>query len=341
MNTLGHIADAASEGAVELGFEPTMPGVADDAAWLAQCAAELYDHALSVSSHGYRTWLLERVCTWMGAQAALWRRRHHRGRFHSLTVVGLDRAFPQTWERTADQNGALAAAYGAPGRAFDLSACPLLSPSLTERVLPRFGIAEVITLVHHDPVTELQTEITVFRKRRQPAFAQRDRACLEQLAPVLVGAARHALLLSRVQPSSPHSNQATALVDEAGRLYDAQQPFIQTLRETFPGWRGGKLPFEPPREPGMHSLAKLPLNTYVEFWGDLILLRIWPQHTLDVLTDREREIAKYIAEGWSYKLVAKHFDISPSTVSNHATSLYGKLGIHNRAELTALLGGDG
>ena len=318
-----------------------MHGLLADPQWLARCASSLYDHTLAVPSQQYRTWMLEQLCGWLGAQAALWRRRHKRGRFHSLTLSGLDRSFPQTWERTADQNGALAAAYREPGIAYDLGDFELGSESLKERVLSRFGIAHVVTLVHYDPVTDLQTEISVFRKLRQPAFGETEADQLAQLAPVMVGAACHALLLSRVQPSSPHSTCATALVDESGRIYEAQQPFLELLRASYPGWAGGKLPFDPPREPGMHSSADEPLNVYVEFWADLMLLRVWPQSTLDVLTDREKEIAKYIAEGWSYKLVAKHFDISPSTVSNHATSLYGKLGIGNRAELTALLAGEG
>lgn len=319
---------------------PAANASANDALRVADCAATLYDHCLAVPPQEYRTWMLDQLCQWTGAQAAQWRRRHRHGRFHSVTVTGLDRSFSQTWERTGDQNGALAAAYREPGLAFSLAAFAPESRSLVERVLPRFGISDVLTVVHVDAGTDLQTEISVFRKLRQPQFADVDVSRLAELAPLLVGAARHALLLSRVQPSAPHSAQATALVDESGRIYEAQQPFLELLKTTYPGWQGGKLPFDPPREPGLHSAADAPLNTYVEFWADLTLLRIWPQRVLDVLTDREQEIARYIAEGWSYKLVAKHFGISPSTVSNHATSLYGKLGINNRAELTALMAGE-
>jgi two-component system response regulator NreC len=51
------------------------------------------------------------------------------------------------------------------------------------------------------------------------------------------------------------------------------------------------------------------------------------------LTDREREILKLIAEGYSTKDIAEQLVVSPSTVHSHRTNLMQKLNLSKRHEL--------
>ena len=53
----------------------------------------------------------------------------------------------------------------------------------------------------------------------------------------------------------------------------------------------------------------------------------------DLLTPREREIMKLLAEGLSPKQVATDLGLSLKTVDVHKTNLMRKLGVHDRAEL--------
>jgi len=53
----------------------------------------------------------------------------------------------------------------------------------------------------------------------------------------------------------------------------------------------------------------------------------------DQLTDREREILKLLAEGYTTQKIADTLVISAKTVEGHKTSLMAKLDIHNRIEL--------
>ena len=53
----------------------------------------------------------------------------------------------------------------------------------------------------------------------------------------------------------------------------------------------------------------------------------------DELTDREREVLKLLAEGYTIQEIAAMLSISPKTAEGHKTSLMSKLDIHNRAEL--------
>lgn len=48
------------------------------------------------------------------------------------------------------------------------------------------------------------------------------------------------------------------------------------------------------------------------------------------LTDREREILEYVAQGMSNKQIAEKIDRAEKTVKQHITAIHSKLGVHNR-----------
>ncbi|HSV31593.1 MAG TPA: response regulator transcription factor [Atribacteraceae bacterium] len=51
------------------------------------------------------------------------------------------------------------------------------------------------------------------------------------------------------------------------------------------------------------------------------------------LTEREREILRLLAEGYTIPEIAEMLVLSPKTVEGHKTRLMGKLDLHNRTEL--------
>jgi two-component system response regulator NreC len=51
------------------------------------------------------------------------------------------------------------------------------------------------------------------------------------------------------------------------------------------------------------------------------------------LTDRERDVLKLVAEGYTTREIANILVISPKTVEGHKSSLMAKLNVHNRIEL--------
>ena len=53
-----------------------------------------------------------------------------------------------------------------------------------------------------------------------------------------------------------------------------------------------------------------------------------------VLTDREDEVVKLIAEGHSSREIARILVISPRTVERHRANVLAKLGMRDRTELT-------
>jgi len=57
------------------------------------------------------------------------------------------------------------------------------------------------------------------------------------------------------------------------------------------------------------------------------------QDPYEQLTDRERDVLKLLAEGYTTQEVADTLVITPKTVEGHKTKLMSKLGIHNRIDL--------
>ena len=55
----------------------------------------------------------------------------------------------------------------------------------------------------------------------------------------------------------------------------------------------------------------------------------------DSVTQREREVLKLLAEGYTNKEIGGFLNISVKTVEKHRANLIGKLDLHNVAQLTA------
>jgi DNA-binding NarL/FixJ family response regulator len=55
----------------------------------------------------------------------------------------------------------------------------------------------------------------------------------------------------------------------------------------------------------------------------------------DAITQREREVLKLLAEGYTNKQIGNLLNISVKTVEKHRANLIGKLDLHNVAQLTA------
>jgi DNA-binding NarL/FixJ family response regulator len=53
---------------------------------------------------------------------------------------------------------------------------------------------------------------------------------------------------------------------------------------------------------------------------------------INALTEREREILEYLAQGLSNKLIASRLYLSVRTVEGHLANIYLRLGVHSRTE---------
>jgi len=75
------------------------------------------------------------------------------------------------------------------------------------------------------------------------------------------------------------------------------------------------------------SVAKLLVEDYQHGGGRV------GHDPYEQLTDRERDVLKLVAEGYTTQEIADMLVVSPKTAEGHRTNLMAKLGIHNRTEL--------
>lgn len=71
-----------------------------------------------------------------------------------------------------------------------------------------------------------------------------------------------------------------------------------------------------------------------ESWGDSAAGVTEERRLASVLTKREKEILKMVAEGYTNKEIASFLYISPKTVDNHRTKVMTKLDLHTVQALT-------
>lgn len=76
------------------------------------------------------------------------------------------------------------------------------------------------------------------------------------------------------------------------------------------------------------SVAKKLLGDYLRRVGEGE-----ERDSYDGLTPREREVLRYIAEGYTNQGIAERLVLSPSTIQTHRAHIVEKLNLHNRAEL--------
>lgn len=137
---------------------------------------------------------------------------------------------------------------------------------------------------------------------------------------------------------------AAALVDVRGVVHAGSDRFTELMTTLGGGSSNGeRLSFPLPEnmldETG--AFVRDGLHLRVEPMGGLYLVHARKPLPLDVLSPREQQIARALGAGKTFKSVARQCDIAVSTVANHATRIYRKLGVFRREELVELMRSSG
>ncbi|MGN6283258.1 LuxR C-terminal-related transcriptional regulator [Frateuria sp.] len=66
----------------------------------------------------------------------------------------------------------------------------------------------------------------------------------------------------------------------------------------------------------------------------LLRMDLWPTPDIAPLTDRQREIVRWVAQGLSNKEIGRRMGISPTTVKTHLHNIFERAGINGRQQLT-------
>jgi DNA-binding CsgD family transcriptional regulator len=132
---------------------------------------------------------------------------------------------------------------------------------------------------------------------------------------------------------------AAALIDDQGAIYVASKRFRDLLTQEFGEQDHHSLPCPPPAEALAENggFAFGTVHFRLSKQGPLNMVYARKSVALDDLSPREQQIARALANGKTFKTVARQYTIAISTVANHASRIYKKLGIFRREELVNLM----
>ena len=127
--------------------------------------------------------------------------------------------------------------------------------------------------------------------------------------------------------------QAEVTLD--GSITSMDDAFARFIRQAVPDWRGEKLPFQIFWTDSLpyHGMtfARLFIRVRATDTGYALVVR--EDQRVSLLSRREQEVARLIADGQTFKQVGEQLGLAISTVSTHLYRVYDKLSIGSRSEL--------
>ncbi len=301
----------------------------------------IYRRGVDVPTGDFRRWALQELRELVPFDAAIWGSGPaSKPHFHTVTTVGVSRAFAQALEATMGENPLLPAIVARPGTpiAMDdvLADRRFYRSELYHSTFQPFGIERILSSNNVEPRSGLHTLLTIYRFDRKARFTPEEKALQTRAIFHLVRAASQAFFLAVTRPpSNSAGREFGALCDSSGIFHEVEPPFLDLLDAHYAKRPKNRLPFDVPEadceavEGGLHVSA--------EAFDDLLLLRVRETSPLDALTSRERDVVEQVCDGLSAKAIGRDLGLAPSTVSTHLYRAYRKLGVESRTALAHLV----
>lgn len=310
----------------------------EDSRWV----AALYRETASRGVAAFRRWALDHLARQVPHAAAVWcTRRLGEDRITAIGVRGLAAAALEpllihgssAWMVSAGRPHADRSAL----RCEDFAA--LAHHSAPAAALRRHGFAHGVVCVTAHADSLYASAVCVLHDNaldaQLPALAVR----LPHLAQAESLALESRLQLDhRLAASGRRNRGVSCLADDQGYVRCAAPGFRALLHRHVAGWDGLRLPFDlrnaktARQQAAQHGLH-VRVTGASQSWHQV---HVRVAHPFDVLTDREHDVVKAMVDGESYKAVARRLGVSASTVANHASNIYRKLGAYSREEVVTL-----
>lgn len=308
--------------------------------------SELNEKLRSEDAEGLARWAVEDLSATLGFDAAWygWAQLAPEGvHIYANASVNLPDDFYDFWQTMSEQDLLAQTMMEQPGIPAVYDRAQLRQNDGMVALSDRYGLKKIVTAMHGRPGRTTSFYLSSYRMSTSArAWSEEERDYLQCAVEHLSGAMK----LTTTEPGRAHvAGSVTILVNESGIGILGLSALRETLGEVWAGWQGDHLPEQLRRLinlPGQHILPDRDLVVLVDlpprFQGmGLRRLTLRRLTRCDMLTPREREVARALANGKSHKEVARLLGLAPATVRNQTQAIYAKLGIDNRASLSVML----
>lgn len=307
--------------------------------------AQMNDRTRTDDAEGLARWAVQDLSQTLGFDAAWygWAQLSAEGvQIYANATVNLPEGFYKHWQTMADQDLLAATMIESPGGTAIYDRRQARQTDGMVDLSDTFGLSKILTAMHGRPGRVTSFYLSSYRVTSARHWSQEERDYLQCAVDHLSGAMK----LTTTEPGRPNpSGAVTILVNENGIGILGLSALQDQLGQIWPNWQGDHLPEQLRRLinlPGQHILPDRDLVVLVDnpprFQGmGLRRLTLRRLTRMDMLTAREREVARALSDGKSHKEVARLLGLAPATVRNQTQSIYAKLGVDNRANLAAMV----
>ncbi|QYZ69724.1 response regulator transcription factor [Neotabrizicola shimadae] len=307
---------------------------------------EMNDRALTEDAEGLAQWAVEDLSRTLGFDAAWygWATLRPEGvTVYANATLNLPDGFYDYWRTMSHQDLLARTMIENPGTVAIYDRRQQRQTDGMEDLSDRFGLRRMSTAMNGSYGDYAAFYISSYRvgdHARPLNEAELDflQCAVDQLSSAMK-------LTTNLPGHTPPPGSVTILVSETGIGLLGLPALRQQFGEIWPRWTGDHLPEQLARLiglPGQHILPDRDLVVQVEAAPrfcrmGLHRLTLRRLNRFDLLTAREREVARALAKGHSHKEVARLLGLSPATVRNQTQSIYSKLMIDNRSALTSIV----
>lgn len=260
---------------------------------------------------------------------------------HCSLPFGLPDTWLPMWEELKQDDAVAQAVRSTPRQTAHFDASQLAAVPGLRTLTREHDIGEALCTSIYLPSERSFVFLSLYRSFRSAAFAAAERELNQVLMPHLCASwtANRQFQMECMKASAAQDGIALALVDRHGQVLNAESGFVDRMRVEWPAGTCDVLPtrvaewFRSGEE--VLKLSSIVLHRYP--LGELSLIAVRARAAADSLSARERQIARAFGRGESYKEIARAMEISPATVRHHLRTVYLKLEVGDKAQMTSLL----
>ncbi len=322
-----------------------MPGTAsasgNQPAEINQFILDMYRHIGTIPQEAYKAWALDGLKQVLPFDSALWAEGAEFGTTivdaHLHNSIHPANVWLEDYAQFKEVDPLALAAFENKGVTIHDAD---LMPREAWLSAPQYGpfchkhqIAYSLCTMDYDPTTTLIEVISIYRADSEHPYTEEEKQRMQFLFPHL--------LETRRRNSQAYGSPPGPLLDDIaicegnGLLHHAGEKFLTTLQKEFPHWHGPLLPEKLLKTHGIKTCNAVFPN---QPSSALNLVCSQERSPFDMLTPAEQRVAKLLIAGHSYQDGAAQLSIGISTFNKHASTLYRKLNVEGRNELTHRFG---